>query len=646
MRTRGAIACQDPAERVTELDARLAVGTGVAWLILLPAVETSAGIVLGAALGATIVGLGGVALGLRWRGDDDGMGQRSVVARRPSRGALASTVAMAALCAVIVLVALSAKLSRAQSGAVHDLAATRASGLFEATVLDDPRALGAPGVSGFGGSRFAVDAQLTHVRSGAHAFRVHVPVVVLGAGAQWSGLGPGQRIRVDGRMAPALDSKLTGATISARGSPARVGRPSSLQRLATRVRAALRTACSGLSQPERGLVPGLVDGDTSGLDPALKQQFKIAGLTHLVAVSGTNAAILIGVVLLLLRRARVPPWISAVIGASCLVLFVVVARPSPSVLRAAVMAAVLLLSLATGRPRHGLPALAVAVLSLLAWHPDWSRNAGFAMSVLATGSLLVLAPGWTDALHRRHVPAGIAEGLAVSAAATAISAPVIVLLSGQVSLVSLPANLLAETAVAPATVLGVLAAATAPWCPALGAAWAYAASLPCRWLVGVATFFASMPGATVAWPRSVVGALTLAVVTGLVVAVVRLRRLRAPLLAAAITALIVQIPVRSATSGWPAPGTILVVCDVGQGDAVVLPIGAHAAVVVDSGPEPVATNRCLRSLGITTVAVYIQSHYHLDHVAGIDGMVGAGSDASTSVPLPVRRKAVGCSCMP
>ena len=84
--------------------------------------------------------------------------------------------------------------------------------------------------------------------------------------------------------------------------------------------------------------------------------------------------------------------------------------------------------------------------------------------------------------------------------------------------------------------------------------------------------------------------------------------------------LIIQLPVRAVTSGWPAPGWVFVACDVGQGDGLVLAAGPGRAVVIDSGPDPVAMSRCLDDLGITDVPLLVFSHYHLDHVGGITGV--------------------------
>ena len=131
-------------------------------------------------------------------------------------------------------------------------------------------------------------------------------------------------------------------------------------------------------------------------------------------------------------------------------------------LRAAACGAITLLALATGRRRSLIPALAAAVLLLVLYDPWLARSYGFLLSVLATGALLTLAPRWSAALRRRRVPPRLAEALAAAAAAQAVCAPVVAVLSARVSLVAVPCNLLAEFAVAPATVLGFAALATAP----------------------------------------------------------------------------------------------------------------------------------------------------------------------------------------
>ncbi len=336
---------------------------------------------------------------------------------------------------------------------------------------------------------------------------------------------------------------------------------------------------------------------------------------------GTNCAIVVGSVLLVLRRVRAGPVTCAVLGAVVLVGFVIVARPSPSVLRAALMAAIALAALASGRQRSALPMLSAATLGLLLWQPQLAVDPGFAMSVLATGALLLVAPGWAEALRRRRIPIGVAESLAVAAAAHLVTAPVVAALSGRISIVAIPANMLAEPVVALATILGFGAAVLGPIHGPLGVLLAQLAGWPCRWLVWVAEFFGGLHGATVPWPGGVGGGLLLLGATVALIVAARRTGPRRVLAAALVVAVIVQIPVRAAVSGWPASGWVFTACDVGQGDALVLPAGPHSAVVIDAGPDPVAVDRCLRDLGITEIPLLVLSHYHLDHVGGLAGVL-------------------------
>ncbi|MBV8934049.1 MAG: ComEC/Rec2 family competence protein [Kutzneria sp.] len=99
-----------------------------------------------------------------------------------------------------------------------------------------------------------------------------------------------------------------------------------------------------------------------------------------------------------------------------------------------------LLALVRGRDRSGLSALSWAVVVLLPADPGLGLDAGFALSVLATGGLVLLAPRWAARLRSAGVPAGIAEALVAPLAAHVVTAPVIAGLSREVSLVAVVAN--------------------------------------------------------------------------------------------------------------------------------------------------------------------------------------------------------------
>ncbi|GAB1335557.1 ComEC/Rec2 family competence protein [Streptomyces sp. E-15] len=465
--------------------------------------------------------------------------------------------------------------------------------------------------------------------------------------AAWLGLLPSTRLRVGGRLAPALaGGDRTAAVLRVRGRPAPriVAGPSGPQRLAGRLRAGLREATEDLPADARALLPGLVVGDTSRITPELDHAFEETDLAHTLAVSGSNLTILLALLLgppgLAQRAERrgLAPRLgfslraTALAGGALTLGFVIVCRPDPSVLRAAACGAVALLALATGRRRSLVPALATAVLLLVLYDPWLARGYGFLLSVLATGALLVLAPGWSEALRRRRVPPRLAEALAAAAAAQVVCAPVVAVLSARVSLVAVPCNLLAEVAVAPATVLGFAALATAPVAMPAAEALAWCASWPARWIAGVARYGAALPGAGVDWPGSWPGALALAAVTAAVLLAGR-RLLRRPVWCGLLGFLVVLLVTRPAPltrviTGWPPQGWRFAMCDVGQGDATVLAAGEGAGVVVDAGPDPELVDHCLRRLGVTRVPLLVLTHFHADHVAGLPGVLRGRSVAA------------------
>src|SRR6185312_2026900 len=222
---------------------------------------------------------------------------------------------------------------------------------------------------------------------------------------------------------------------------------------------------------------------------------------------------------------------------------------------------------------------------LLFADPALAVDAGFALSVTATAALVLLAPRWAARMTARGVPRLAAEALAVPAAAFLVTAPIVAGLGGLVSPVAVVANLLAAPAVAPATVLGVLAALVAPIAPDLAGACVWLAGWPVAWLIAVADRAAAVPGAALHWPAGAAGALLMLGAMVGVAVVARSRRRRAVLLAALAGVTVVIVPTRLVPPGWPPTGWVIVACDVGQGDAVVLAtVRPGWVVLVDTGP--------------------------------------------------------------
>lgn len=537
--------------------------------------------------------------------------------RMPGAAALAAALAVGAAAGV----GAAARVAANSAGPVDDLAASRATATVQLRVTGDPAVR--PTASRFGrGEVVTVPVLVQQVVARGQVGEVHSRVLVVATDRSWTDLIPGQELRVAGRFAPARPHSATVALLQVRGPPPVPAPAPWRDRAAADVRAGLRSAVAGLGPDERGLVPGLVLGDTSNLPPGLEADFRVAGLSHVVAVSGSNLALLLGVVLGLARSAGARLRALPVIGLVTVVTFVFIARPEPSLLRASVMGVVGVLGLAAGRRGRAAPALCAAVVVLLLVDPWLARSYGFALSVAATAGLIFLAPRWRDRLATR-MPRAWATALAVPAAAQAACGPVIVLLTDEVGVVAIAANLLAVPAVPPAMLLGVLAALTWPVCPPLARVFAELAGLPAWWIVTVARCAADVPGASLPWVPGVRGALVLALLT---LALVTVRQVRVVALVAALlaAALLIRPPVPLPPllpGAWPPRGWVLVACDVGQGDALVLNAGSGAAVVVDAGPEPEAVDGCLRRLGIRRIPYLLLTHFHADHVEGLPGVL-------------------------
>jgi len=209
----------------------------------------------------------------------------------------------------------------------------------------------------------------------------------------------------------------------------------------------------------------------------------------------------------------------------------------------------------------------------------------------------------------------------VPLAAQVACTPIVAALSGQVSLVAVGANLAVAWAVGPATVLGLLGGLLAlVWSP-LGALVAMPAGWCAAWIVGVARVSADLPVAALAWSSDWLSVAVLTATCGVVALMLGSMLARRGLVLGFTGVLVVVMLVPLPTPGWPPPGWVLVACDVGQGDGLVLNVGRHSAVVVDAGPDPHLMDACLDRLGIRVVPLLVITHFHADHVDGLAGVL-------------------------
>lgn len=533
-----------------------------------------------------------------------------VVRRNPVRGPL---VAGAVLVVLAALAVTGLRAHQVAHNPVAELSRERAVVSVVGTVTSDPVLLTSGRTD-----QVMWRLRVTEIRGRGTASSLVTPVLVL-IRPDSSRPALGATVRLRGRLAPSDGRELAALLLATGDLELRQG-PDPWWRGAAAVRRSLRDSVSHLPQAQRALVPALVVGDDSALPTDVETDFRTTGLTHLLAVSGTNLTLVVGFVLALARWCRVRGRWLLVVGAAGVVGFVLLARTEPSVLRAAVMGTVGLLGLGHDGRQRGLRALGVAVLVLVLVDPGLAVSVGFVLSVLATAGILVFAPGMRDALAR-WLPRWLAEAVAVPLAAQLACTPVVAAISGQVSLVAVASNVLVAPAVGPATVLGLAGGLLGLVSGLAGRGPGTLAGLCVAWIIEVADRGAGLPAAAIGWGTGGVAvAMLTVVVVGLALAAPRLLRRPVSGIGCCLV-LVVAVLVRPADLGWPPQGWVLVACDVGQGDALVLRAGPRSGVVVDAGPDPVAVDACLDRLDVERVPLLVLTHFHADHVDGLVGVV-------------------------
>ena len=546
-------------------------------------------------------------------------------------GGIARLAVLTLMVTAVMSLLAGARAATVDSGPLHDFATDHAVVVVDMVVSKDARQLS---------SRLSVfEASVRRVDARGQQFRMRAPITVF-AGGNTGRIEVGERLTAMGRLTPSERTD-TSATLSASGFT-RADRSAWWWSASSRVRASVVESVSRTRAGPSALIPALVQGDDQRLTERTKSDFRRSGLTHLLAVSGTNLTIVLVSVLLVGRGCGIHGRGQWILGLLSIVGFVLLARPDPSVVRAAGMGVVALSALGYGQ-RGGTRALSCAVIGLLLIDPWLARSIGFVLSVCATAGILILAPRWTVVLSR-WMPRWCAIAIAVPTAAQLACTPVIAAISGEISLIAVVANLLAGPAVAPATVLGLLGGLVGLLSASLSHVLGFLAAIFAQWILGVGGLTASMQGASIVWGYPIWSLVALC--TLMVGAVTRVFA-RPWLLAGLAMAMAVGFA-RPPDRGWPPPGWVMVACDVGQGDATVLNAGKGAAIVVDAGPDERLVDRCLKSLRVVTVPLLVFTHNHADHTVGWPGvadgrtikMVATGPTGGPSIPKVSARQLV------
>ena len=301
--------------------------------------------------------------------------------------------------------------------------------------------------------------------------------------------------------------------------------------------------------------------------------------------------------------------------------FVVLVTPEPSIVRASIMAVIVLVFLALNKPLKGIPVLGLTVLIILAVNPWMALDFAFALSVLASGGILLLVGPLSDLLGT-IAPRWLAVVLAIPIAAQVACQPALILLNPVVPVWSVVANALAAPAAPIATILGMLVSLLGPFIPLAADALAWLAWWPSAFVAFVGRFFASFSLVSIPFAPGLRGVLLMAGVAYGGVAAVLLkhpshrlwRRLSGTLMSVSLAIVVLgyQVPGIIASASVP-KNWVIAQCDVGQGDALLVRT-AGRNILIDTGKYPEKLSSCLRFLGVDHVDLAIISHFDADHV--------------------------------
>lgn len=410
---------------------------------------------------------------------------------------------------------------------------------------------------------------------------------------------------------------------------------------AGRIRAHAEAALgTGMPAREAALARGFVLGDEDGIDAQTTEDFRRSGLAHLLAVSGQNVALLALLAMPVLAAFGIPLRARLVWVLGLIAVYVPLAGAGPSIQRAGVMGALSLLAMLAGRRTSRLYALGLAALVTLAIEPRIAADVGWQLSFAAVLGILLLATPLREAIAARIGKRGwrraLAEGAAMTTAATLATAPLVAFHFGAISVTTLLANLLALPAVAPAMWLGMLAAATGQ-----------VPGFPVETLNSVAAVLLGYIAQVAAWcgrpswaylevRLGLAGLVaSYAAIVATVVLALRWGR-RAVMVVLAVGVLAWALFANGGRGRLPVvpPGLRIEVLDVGQGDAILLQPHGAPAVLVDGGPPGDGLAARLRAAGVGRLGAVVLTHDQSDHAAGLAELLGA---------MPVERLLYGAA---
>lgn len=390
-----------------------------------------------------------------------------------------------------------------------------------------------------------------------------------------------------------------------------------------------RALAMGLKPEPAALLRGMVLGGDAGLPEETAEAFRVAGLSHILAVSGQNVLLIVILVQAILMAADTPRWSRIAIPAAIVLIYVLLCGAQASVVRAGAMGLAGLAAIAASRRSSRIYALLLAAIVVLFWNPRATADIGAQLSFGAVLGLMAFTRPLADRLGR--LPRWAAEAFAATTGATLATAPLMAFHFGAVSIVSLAANVLGEPLIGPIVWVGSLTAALAQFSVPLGALLNAPNSFLLGTLIELAHFAASVPGAQAetegfGLAGLIVGAIAVVSLAAYVHGWLPVSGRRVGQLLACSGVLIALFTI---IRGGPQSvgGPAIVMLDVGQGDATVLLGSNGCAALIDGGPPGDDLEKKLRAIGVRRLSAALVTHPETDHFGGILELAESGDIA-------------------
>jgi competence protein ComEC len=388
-----------------------------------------------------------------------------------------------------------------------------------------------------------------------------------------------------------------------------------------RVEVTLRTL---FSPKEAAFLEGLLFGWTDQLDHQTEESFSVLGITHILAASGMNVALIVIPVWWLLARICVQPWIRLIFILPFIMFYVGLAGATPSVLRAGIMASLLLIGKVLDRPVDLLTLIGVSAWVSIFIDPLILWDLGFQLSYGVTIGLIVLTPRLTSFFS--FLPSFLGNALAVTISAELVSVPLLI----HTFHVYTPLSILANLYVAPFVavlvpmgflllLMGLLSPFVTAWFVPLGNALLYLMLKPVLFIGKKGWLLTSFASPSPIFLASYYGGLIL-------LCIERLKRIqfvrKLSLLMIGVYLVVLWHPVSYGNQ------LLVAFLDVGQGDSIFIRTPSNRVILVDGGGTFKSAHGeynvgekivvpYLRNEGVRQIDMLVLSHPDQDHMMGL-----------------------------